>query len=940
MSDYFDVNNEELLKDFFSEAEQQVETLESNILVLENDPSNADAVDEIFRAAHTLKGGSATVEMMELAEFTHAVEDVLDELRSNTIQISEDIIDVLLSSIDIIKAMLEERSNGSIYEDDVSPIKEKLHAYIPSKASKGQAKKAAPKMQAAPVQAPPMPASTPAPSPVAEGLAHPSTHLTEYEVLELNELCQGGKTLWGVTVLFDESNPMNTVGGVQVFTALKKLGDVLRTIPDFDELYEDVFHEQVVYYVASSSDADSLEDIAFIDDVVSAVDAQKVNDKPASAPAPKPVASVATDNSAQVQSSSDAPAELAPPSSHLSESDLIEMQDMCEQGDTLWGVTVVFDENNPMNSVGAIQSYVALKGKGTVLKSIPDFDELYDENFYPQVVYYISTKVQGSELEDAAFLDDAVLAVDAQIVSKSQSVSQTPTSAPAQVTPQAVVIEEEDEEDNEEVVQEVVQEVATTSAPRQKRPPAPPSSSANSSGSILRVDSKRIDYLLNLVSETVITKAAFNQTLTLSNNLQNTLQILNTDYKDKLRNLIDQFPKYVEKARSGQSIKDMKAELNADFGDMVSQFDEFDTNFKAFEGKFRSYTQNLGRISGELQEGVMKIRMVPISQIFSRFPRVVRDLSRDLNKKMNLVIEGEDTELDKSVVEDLLDPIMHCVRNSVDHGIELPQDRLDAGKDEEGTVLLKASNEGNMIVIEIQDDGKGIDVDSVRQKAIERGLIHSSKIISDEEAFQFIFDPGFSTAKAITNVSGRGVGLDVVRTQIEKLKGTVVISSEKGIGSKFTIKLPLTLAIIQGLLIRVGSEVYSIPISSVIESQRINVSDIKRIDNYEAMSVRDEVVSILRLNRLFNIKTNEDSQYAYIVIVGTADKKIGIMVDSLIGEEDVVIKPLTDQFVVSPGIAGASILGDGSVSLIIDVSQLLALGIKLELTAREEKSSL
>ena len=251
---------------------------------------------------------------------------------------------------------------------------------------------------------------------------------------------------------------------------------------------------------------------------------------------------------------------------------------------------------------------------------------------------------------------------------------------------------------------------------------------------------------------------------------------------------------------------------------------------------------------------------------------------------------------------------------------------------------LKARNEGNMIVIEIEDDGKGIDVDAVRAKAIERGLIHPDKIITDQEAFQFIFDAGFSTSKTISNVSGRGVGLDVVKTQIEKLNGTVIVTSEHGKGTTFSIKLPLTLAIIQGLLVRVGSEVYSIPIASVIESQRIRTSEINRIDNYEVLNVRNEVISVLRLSRLFGIRNKQESEYVFIVIVGTADKKIGIMVDALIGEEDVVIKPLKDQFANSPGIAGASILGDGSVSLIIDVGQLLELGVKQELNALDKLS--
>ena len=408
-------------------------------------------------------------------------------------------------------------------------------------------------------------------------------------------------------------------------------------------------------------------------------------------------------------------------------------------------------------------------------------------------------------------------------------------------------------------------------------------------------------------------------------------------YKERMRQLFEMLPQYLEKIKNGTSVKNVKAEIMSGYGDLANLFDAYVAEVKTTTEKFRSSTQNLGRISSELQEGVMKIRMVPISQIFSRFPRVVRDLQRDLNKKIDLKIEGEDTELDKSVVEDLLDPIMHCVRNSVDHGVESPDERKKAGKRETGTVLLKASNEGNMIIIEISDDGAGIDVKRVRQKAIEKGLIHPDKILTDQEAFNLIFEPGFSTSDKITNVSGRGVGLDVVRTMIEKLNGTVFVTSVKGRGTTFTIKLPLTLAIIQGLLVRVGNEVYSIPIASVIESQRIKLSEISTIDNYEVLNVRNEVISVLRFSRLFNIReTDEDNDgYCFIVIVGSQEKKIGIVVDGLIGEEDVVIKPLRDQFTNSPGIAGASILGDGSVSLIIDVSQLLELGMRKEINAKQ-----
>ncbi|MBO4731221.1 MAG: chemotaxis protein CheA [Spirochaetaceae bacterium] len=794
MSDYLDANNEELLKDFFSEAEQQVENLESNILVIENDPTNHEAIDEIFRAAHTLKGGSATVEMNELSAFTHAVEDLLDEIRSDKVSVTEDVVDVLLSSIDIIKAMLEARSNGSVYEDDVEPVKAKLKSFIPAKSGDKKTQKKGGLMaavaSASETKKAPAPAAPEAPA-----------ELSEYELLELKQICPSGTKLWSITVVFDETNPMNSVGGIQVFAALKEHGSILKTVPDFDALYEDIFHETVVYYLATAENADQLEDASFLTDVTISTDAKCLDQvEVASASATKPAA---------VQ-----PAASAAPAAPAA-------------------------ENKDEHAESEIEAAVSAAKKAT-----------------------------------------------------------TQTA---------------------------------------KKPAA--AAHSNAGGSVLRVDSKRIDYLMNLVSETVITKAAFNQAAIHVGELQTQLQNIEGEYKEKIRRLIEQLPKMIDSVQNGTTVKELKAKINSEYGDLTSLFDGFDASFKSTANKFRSSTQSLGRVAGELQEGVMKIRMVPISQIFSRFPRVVRDLSRDLDKKINLVIEGEETELDKSVIEDLLDPIMHCMRNSLDHGIEKPRDRLAAGKPEEGTVMLKASNEGNMIVIEIIDDGAGIDVNKVRNKAVERGLIHPNKMITDHDAFQLIFEPGFSTADKITSVSGRGVGLDVVKTQIEKLNGSVVVTSEKGKGTKFCIRLPLTVAIIQGLLVKVASEVYSIPIASVIESHRVRSDEISTIDNYEVLNVRNEVISVLRLDRLFGLKNEEESEYSFIVIVGSTDKKIGIMVDSLIGEEDVVIKPLHDQFTNSPGIAGASILGDGSVSLIIDVTRLLELGVKQELVARQEREA-
>ncbi|HEC62556.1 MAG TPA: chemotaxis protein CheA, partial [bacterium] len=453
-------------------------------------------------------------------------------------------------------------------------------------------------------------------------------------------------------------------------------------------------------------------------------------------------------------------------------------------------------------------------------------------------------------------------------------------------------------------------------------------------GSVLRVDSRRIDSLLNLVGETIIIKAAFNQ---VSNGFgESLLDLENAEerYRELLKGFFEELPHHITRLNNGSSVKEVKENIQERFEEIYTVFESFEGNLKANIAKFRNSSQVLSRVTGELQEGVMKIRMVPISQLFSRFPRLVRDLTHSLKKKVNLVIEGEDTELDKSVIEDILDPLIHCVRNSIDHGLESPGARKKAGKDEQGEIRLSAHNEGNSIIIVIADDGKGIEVETVRNKAIERGLIHPDKILTDVEAFNLIFEPGFSTAGKITSVSGRGVGLDVVRRQVEKLNGSVAVWSKKGKGSTFTIKLPLTLAIIQGLLVRISGEIYIIPITSVIESLRIRPSEINLIDNYEVFNLRDDVLSLVRLDRLFKIEMKQDRSHLFVVVVGIGDKRVGLMVESLIGEEDVVIKPLRDRYTESPGIAGATILGNGQVSLILDVGQLLEFGLKQELEAR------
>ena len=591
-----------------------------------------------------------------------------------------------------------------------------------------------------------------------------------------------------------------------------------------------------------------------------------------------------------------------------------------------------------MNTVGGIQIFAKLKSFSQVLKTVPDFELLYEDNFYPFVDYFIATELDTESIKEKTKTSDVTLNVQVDTLDESLglAVENDNEATDAAEESEAEVTEVLDE-DNEDLVEEILpeQDENEISDESLQVNTAKQKSKEKASGSVLRVDSKRIDNLLNLVSEAVINKATFNQISNKFADLQSDLLVTETQYKENLKNLFDEIPLFLEKVQSeDMSIKDIKEELSSQYELLFSALDNFESRFKNVVGTFRNTAANLGRNTGDLHEAILRIRMVPISQIFSRFPRLVRDLSRSLDKKVDLIIEGEDTELDKSVIEELLDPLMHCVRNALDHGFEQSSERLKKGKSETGRLLLKASNEGNMIIIEIADDGAGIDVKAVKDKAIKKGIIHPGKNLSDVEAYNLIFEPGFSTAKEVTNLSGRGVGLDVVKKEIDKLNGSVTVFSKPGEGTRFTIKLPLTLAIIQGLLVRVGDEVYAIPITSVIESLRIKPSEINIIDNYEVFNIRNDVISLLRLNKLFNIETREDREYNFIVIVGSGDKKMGLMVDSLIGEEDVVIKPLKDKYTNSPGIAGATILGDGTVSLIIDVSQLLDLSVQQEQRSR------
>ncbi|GAA8415416.1 chemotaxis histidine kinase/response regulator CheAY2 [Helicobacter pylori] len=362
-----------------------------------------------------------------------------------------------------------------------------------------------------------------------------------------------------------------------------------------------------------------------------------------------------------------------------------------------------------------------------------------------------------------------------------------------------------------------------------------------------------------------------------------------------------------------------------------------------FLEELNQVVSSISAVTTDLQLAVMKTRMQPVGKVFNKFPRMVRDLSRELGKSIELIIEGEETELDKSIVEEIGDPLIHIIRNSCDHGIEPLEERRRLNKPETGKVQLSAYNEGNHIVIKISDDGKGLDPVMLKEKAIEKGVIseRDAESMSDREAFNLIFKPGFSTAKVVSNVSGRGVGMDVVKTNIEKLNGIIEIDSEVGVGTTQKLKIPLTLAIIQALLVGVQEEYYAIPLSSVLETVRISQDEIYTVDGKSVLRLRDEVLSLVRLSDIFKVDAIlESNSDVYVVIIGLADQKIGVIVNYLIGQEEVVIKSLGYYLKNTRGIAGATVRGDGKITLIVDVGAMMemAKSIKVNITTLMNES--
>jgi two-component system chemotaxis sensor kinase CheA len=554
---------------------------------------------------------------------------------------------------------------------------------------------------------------------------------------------------------------------------------------------------------------------------------------------------------------------FAPLNFTLSEQDSEKVNEAYSMGHGVYQVDIKLEPNTLMKAVRAVMVTQRLEGIGTVVKLHPSIEELETGN-----------------VEGFSFL---VLS-DEPSEEIRKEVLQISGLADVFIYPYLVTEKfmKEPETSSNEIVDVVTEEkpfkpfIDQSSAAEPKEIETAPaattiaeivSGEGNTQVHTIRVDTLRMDNLINLVGEMVITRT-----------------------------------------RLVQIGLDLKAQYSMD--SMVNNLNEANVY--------------LGRLMNDLQESVMRLRMVAIGTAFNRFPRLVRDLAKKTGKEIELVIKGEDTELDKNVVEVIGDPLMHLIRNSVDHGIESPAERRAAGKTELGTVTLNAYHDGNHIAILISDDGEGLDLDKIKAIAISKGLIGEREELSESDIANLIFLPGFSTADKVTDISGRGVGMDVVKKALNNLGGMVDITTRKGKGTTFTIRLPLTLAIIQALLVEVRDEIYAVPLSSVLETLMVNRMDIKTVGGLQMVQLRGNTLPLISLQEKFSLSAPEiASSEVFIVVVGFGDKALGLIVDELRGQQEVVIKSLGDFLNNLPGIAGATILGDGKVTLILDIGSLL-----------------
>lgn len=787
---------------FFEESFENLDTMESNLLDLEIGSLNKELINSIFRAAHSIKGGAGIFKLEQLVTFAHITETLLDEMRNGEHLITQTLIDLLLWAVDIMRMMLSTLQENATCDIQTVPV---CQNELLNTVKKSMADKQVTVTEALQyVELPPEPTSVNSPLPVPENLPK-----------------------W--QIVFKPQAAMLTTGNdpINLFHELSNLGPLdikvdTSQLPNLTDLDPQSCYLSWELTLQAQVERTTIEEIfEWVEDECE-LQITCLSSSSTSLPA-APEAEPAI-----------------PPTDANSTTAIVEREEIITTNASASETTSQATANIPPTPAAMVTTHET----STPLTTDASASEATSQataNILPTSAAVLPTYETSTPPTTFAVTNDTITSTASPLLA---AVTEKPYTSPSSSNGNKTTLEST--RDNN----------AATN---------PHSTHHIAESNSIRVNIDKIDNLINLVGELVITQSMLDQV------------------KDQLDHT------HMTQLHNGLS--------------------------------------QLERNTRELQESVMRIRMLPISYSFNRFPRLVHDLSTQLGKKVELKLSGEHTELDKTVLEKMSDPLVHLVRNALDHGVELPEQRRAVGKLESGQLHLHAFHQGGNIIIQISDDGAGFDLEKIQLKAIEKGMLTTDDHPTDEQLYEFIFLPGFSTANQVSNLSGRGVGMDVVRRNIRALGGTIEVVSRLGKGSTFTIRLPLTLAILDGQLVRVGKEIYILSLLSIIESLRIKSDLVSSLaGKAEVYRLREEYIPILRLYSLFGITASTTQlEQGLLVIVEGDGQKIGLFVDELLSQQQIVIKSLDSNYQKVQGISGATILGDGSVALILDVAGLIQL---------------
>lgn len=905
-----------LLQDFIVETTEHLEEMEAGLLKLESMPDNREILNDIFRDAHTIKGSAEYLGMEKIGELSHKLENLLEIIRHGDHRLDKEIINTLIDSRDRIAQLVKDLEQYSAERTEIGDILERIDR-LTKKASQTEE----------PHQLPPKsvklkhPAMQSSESP--KSVQHQETiHDIELQTISEEEYDQELFSIFiqhlkeNLTLLYQQVqelprltdkhealkkcfgyvNSLHSSANYMDYTQLNRLYDLWRRdiqsaqqaisegktvsfdfMNDYIQKIAKAFSKYQLIDITEKTPEKPVEtqkeqeeliplNISGFDDLTELGEFQEVED----------IEKIDEEEEEEGISKAD---------QQVLEVDTVEISD-----------DVLLDEDMPTLEKEMIGQVLEPEVEDSAVEAYQGLFEELDSAFEPGEEVTNETTSKPSvdfiqELEEKFAEQPEISSEQEEVIEELKEVEKITIPEKEQAID---TLPKEEAIEQTEVIEPIAEDevIQLTSEDEIQEAPEAPVKVDHAHEKVvkqsLRVDARKIDALMNQVGELVVSRAWFSQ---LFNEMKALQEYLHTTIK-----------------LDGKQMKPVKA-----------------LTFRISEA-----TVALGRVANELQESVMKVRMLPIAQLFNRYPRLIRDLTQGTNKKVELDIVGEDTELDKMVIEEISDPMIHILRNAVDHGCEPVEERIKLGKPEVCRVKLESYHESNHVVIEVSDDGRGINPELIKAVALKKKFYTKEELdrMTQRDILSIIMKPGFSTASQVSKTSGRGVGMDVVKQNVEKLNGTVEIDSKLGEGTRFRIKIPLTLAIIQALLVRVGKDIFTIPLAAVEETLRIMEDDITTIEGVEVIHLRDSTLSLLRLSDIFRIPSQPVAPRKYfVVVVNTGIHRAGFVVDALIGQEETVIKPLVDYLQENSGFSGATILGDGRISLILDIYELVNMAI-------------